>query len=108
VAVYTVSTRDLSREEPRALIGGHALRTLSELTGGSAFRPGSIHNLNASLAALQQVIRGRYLVSYTPSPFQLDGRYRPVEIKAEKEGHKLTVYARKGYYALPWQSNSDR
>jgi hypothetical protein len=48
------------------------------------------------------------MVSYTPSSFQLDGRYRPVEIKAEKEGRKLTVYARKGYYAAPWQSNSDR
>jgi VWFA-related protein len=108
VAVYTVSTRDVSREEPSALIGDRALKTLSELTGGSASRPGSIHNLSTSLADLQQVIRGRYLISYTPSSFQLDGRYRPVEIKAEKEGHKLTVYARKGYYASAPQSSSDR
>jgi VWFA-related protein len=103
VAIYTVSTGDASREEPRALIGDHALKTLSELTGGSASKPGSIHNLSASLADIQQVIRGRYLISYTPSSFQLDGRYRPVEIMAEKEGHKLTVYARKGYYAAPPQ-----
>ena len=32
VAIYTVSTRDVSREEPSALIGDHALKTLSELT----------------------------------------------------------------------------
>jgi hypothetical protein len=54
----------------------------------------------------QQVIRGRYFVSYKPSAFELDGRYRAIGIKAEKEGHKLTVYARKGYYASPVQSNS--
>jgi hypothetical protein len=86
------------------LIGEHALKTLSELTGGSASKPDSIHNLSTSLDDLQQVIRGRYLISYTPSSFQLDGRYRPVEIKAEKEGHKLTVYARKGYYAASPQT----
>jgi Ca-activated chloride channel homolog len=104
VAIYTVSTRDQSREAPRALIGDHALKTLSELTGGSASKPDSIHNLSTSLDDLQQVIRGRYLISYTPASFQLDGGYRPVEIKAEKEGHKLTVYARKGYYAASPQT----
>jgi VWFA-related protein len=108
VAAYTVSTSDASREEASASIGDHALKTLSELTGGSASRPGSIHSLSASLADLQQVIRGRYLVSYTPSSFQLDGRYRAVEVQAAKDGHKLRVYARKGYYASPPQSGSDR
>jgi len=111
VAVYTVSTRDRTHEEPNGhegsggLIGDHALKTLSELTGGSAFMPGSVHALNGSLADLQQVIRGRYFVSYKPSSFQLDGRYRAIDIKAEKDGRKLTVYARKGYYASRPQSN---
>jgi len=99
VAVYTVSTRDASHEDPSALLGDHALRTLSELTGGAAFVPGSIHNLKGSLVDVQQVIRGRYLVSYKPASFQRDGRYRTIDIKAEKDGHKLRVYARKGYYA---------
>ena len=45
------------------------------------------------------MIRARYLVSYKPESFQRDGRYRAIEIKAEKDGHKLKVYARKGYYA---------
>jgi Ca-activated chloride channel family protein len=106
VAVYTVSTREHAREEISGLIGDHALKTLSELTGGTAFMPGSVHGLTGSLADLQQVIRGRYFVSYKPSAFQLDGRYRAIDIKAEKEGHKLTVYARKGYYASPVQANS--
>jgi Ca-activated chloride channel family protein len=99
VAVYTVSTRDGSHEEHSALLGDHALATVSELTGGAAFTPGSISRLNSSLADLQQVIRGRYLVSYKPAAFHRNGKYRTINIAAQKDGHKLKVYARKGYYA---------
>jgi Ca-activated chloride channel homolog len=101
VAIYTVSTREGGHEEESAMLGDHALKTLSDLTGGSAFMPGSVHRLNGSLADLQQVIRGRYLISYKPESFKLDGRYRTIDIKAEKEGHKLKVYSRRGYYASP-------
>ena len=99
VAVYTVSTRDNEAEDSSALLGDHSLQTLAELTGGAAFMPGSIHRLNGSLADLQQVLRGRYLVSYKPARFERDGRYRSIDITAQKDGHKLRVYARKGYYA---------
>jgi VWFA-related protein len=104
VAIYTVSTREGGREEASALLGDRALKTLSDLTGGSAFMPGSVHRLNGSLADVQQVIRGRYLISYKPESFQLDGHYRTIEIKADKDGHKLKVYSRKGYYASPASS----
>jgi Ca-activated chloride channel homolog len=107
VAVYTVSTQDYSQEDPSAELGDHALRALSELTGGTAFIPGSVRGLKGSLAELQQVIRGRYLVSYKPAAFQRDGRYREIDIKAEKDGHKLRVYARKGYYAVAAQPDSE-
>jgi VWFA-related protein len=106
VAIYTVSTREYENENQSALVGDHALRTLSELTGGAAFVPGSIRRLNRSLGDLQQVIRGRYLVAYKPASFQRDGRYRAVEINAEKGGHKLKVYARRGYYASAAQAKS--
>lgn len=99
VAVYTVSTRDLTDEGQAALLGDHALHTLSDLTGGAAFVPGSIRRLTGSLADVQQVIRGRYMVSYQPAQFARDGRYRTIEINAEKDGHPLKIFARKGYYA---------
>jgi Ca-activated chloride channel homolog len=99
VAVYTVSTKEGALEESNPLIGNRALKTLSEQTGGALFIPGSLANLTRSLADLQQVLRGRYLVHYKPSSSKTDGRYHAVDIKAEKDGHKLKVYARKGYYA---------
>lgn len=99
VAVYTVSTRDALNEEESAVLGDRALQTISELTGGAAYRPDSVSGLNGSLAELQEVIRSRYLISYRPASFQRDDRYRQIDIAAEKNGHKLRVYARRGYYA---------
>jgi Ca-activated chloride channel family protein len=99
VTIYTVSTRDSLNEEESAVSGDRALRTISELTGGAAYRPGSVSRLNGSLSELQEVIRSRYLISYRPASFQRDGSYRPIDISAEKDGHKLHVYARRGYYA---------
>ena len=99
VAIYTVSTRDQTNEEETAVLGDQALKKLSELTGGAEYRPGSVSHLNGSLAELQEVIRSRYLISYKPASFQRDGRYRAIDITAAKDGHKLRVYARRGYYA---------
>ena len=99
VAIYTVSTRDVRNEEESAVLGDRALQTISDLTGGASYVPGAVTHLSRSLSQLQEVIRSRYLISYKPAAFQRDGHYRPIDITAEKDGHKLRVYARRGYYA---------
>ena len=99
VAIYTVSTKEGSNGEYSPLLGNRALKTLSEQTGGAIFTPGTLGGLNRSLADLQQALRGRYMVYYKPASSKPDGRYHAVDIKAAKDGHKLKVYARKGYYA---------
>lgn len=108
IAVYTVSTRDALDERESAVLGDRALQTLSELTGGASYRPGSVSKLQASLSDLQEVIRSRYLISYRPASFERDGRYRAIDITAEKNGHKLRVYARRGYYAAAAPPDSGR
>jgi VWFA-related protein len=99
VAVYTVSTKEGSRDEFNPLEGTPALKTLSAQTGGSTFTSVSLGNLEHRLEDLEQVLRGRYLVYYQPASAQTDGRFHAVDIRAEKDGHNLKVYARKGYYA---------
>lgn len=105
VAVYTVNSHEavadpvITNESADAVVGEHALAILSDLTGGAAFVPGNVHRLDGSFTDLQQVIRSRYLISYKPALFKRDGQYRAIDIKAEKDGHKLRIYARKGYYA---------
>ncbi|MGA8152909.1 MAG: VWA domain-containing protein [Terriglobales bacterium] len=105
VFVYTVSTREFHDKEDevlvdeRALVGDRALKVLAEHTGGADFVPGSIGGLNRGLDQLQEVIRSRYLISYRPALFKANGQYHAIDITAQKSGHKLRVYARKGYYA---------
>lgn len=108
IAVYTVSTREFDDQAVEASVGDHALRTLSELTGGANFVPGSIRRLNSGVADLQQVIRGRYMVSYRPVGFQRNGAYHAIRIQAKKDDHRLKVYSRRGYYALDRQDEVSR
>ena len=108
VVVYTVSTREDTNTAVDSLVGEHALKTLADLTGGATFAPGSARHLNGTLADLQQIIRSRYLVSYKPVLFKRDGRYHAIDITAKKDGHKLRVYARKGYYADDDSAGSSR
>lgn len=100
VAVYTISTYEPTAQDgPSVPIGERALKVLAEQTGGASFVPGSIRTLSRSLDELQEVIRSRYLISYKPAHLQLNGSFRNIKLKAEKSGHKLHVYSRKGYYA---------
>jgi VWFA-related protein len=109
VAIYTVSTRELfDKLDDNSQVGERALQTIADLTGGAAYAPGSVRRLDSSLAALQQVIRSRYLITYKPAAFKRDGEYRAIDIKVEKDGHKLRVYARKGYYASTSTPSADK
>ena len=100
VIVYTISTYEPpARDVDSAPIGERALQVLSEQTGGACFIPGSVHSLTRSLSELQEAIRSRYLVSYKPAHLQLNGSFRNIDVRAEKSGHKLRVYSRKGYYS---------
>ena len=100
VIVYTVSTRELAGgDDAGAVIADGAMRALAARTGGAAFFPDSLGNLDHRLSDLQQVIRSRYLVSYKPAQFKADGSYRKIAVMANKSGRKLRVYSRRGYYA---------
>jgi Ca-activated chloride channel family protein len=105
VIVYTVSTAESSDADYRytddynVSVGNRALKALADQTGGSEFAPGSVMALKRGLAELQQVIRSRYMIAYKPARFEPDGHYRAVDVDVQKSGHRLRVYARKGYYS---------
>jgi VWFA-related protein len=99
VTVYTVSTREFAGADVSAEIADRAMKALAARTGGAAFFPDSLGGLDHRLSDLQQAIRSRYLISYKPAQFRADGSYRTIALVARKSGHKLRVYARRGYYA---------
>ena len=73
------------------------LRTLAETTGGQAFFPGSLKDLDRSYEQVLNEIRAQYQLGYLSSNPAADGRWRKVEVKVKRPG--LKVRARKGYFA---------
>ena len=93
VLIYAISTDDSGL----ILRGDKVLEDLASATGGRAFFPFKMKDITHSFAAIEDELRSQYSVSYKPSDFDTDGRYRSIEITALKKD--LQVRARRGYYA---------
>lgn len=93
VLIYAISTDDSGL----ILRGDKVLEDLASATGGRAFFPFKMKDITHSFAAIEDELRSQYAVSYKPSDFDADGRYRSIQITALKKD--LQVRARRGYYA---------
>ena len=77
-----------------------ALQALCEQTGGIAFFPKSLDEVDSVSQAVAHDIRNQYTIGYKPSNQQPGGGYRSVRVVAQSEGYKnLQVRTRSGYYA---------
>jgi Ca-activated chloride channel homolog len=77
-----------------------SLEQMAQLTGGQAFFPTSVKELDGVYEKVLAEIRALYSVGYVSSNPKLDGGWRKVEIKiAGKNDRGLRVRARKGYFA---------
>ena len=93
VLIYAISTDDSGL----ILRGDKVLEDLASATGGRAFFPYKMKDITHSFAAIEDELRSQYAVSYKPSDFDADGRFRSIEITSSKKD--LQVRARRGYYA---------
>src|SRR5580698_10372190 len=75
------------------------LRALSSETGGIAFFPGSLKDIDSVAAEVARDIRNQYAIAYH-SARAFNGGYHTVKVEARAQGHlKLTVYTRSGYFS---------
>ena len=76
------------------------LSIMAEATGGTAFFPISVKELDGIYAQVLGEVRAQYTVGYVSTNEKADGSWRKVEIKVTRpDGKKLKVRARKGYFA---------
>ena len=73
------------------------LQQIVEQTGGQAFFPGKLADLDESYAKVVAEIRGQYHLGYASTNPAEDGAWRKVEVKVTRPD--LKVRARKGYFA---------
>ncbi len=94
--VYTIGL--LSDERQRR--AKRALQTMSERTGGIAFFPRTLDEVDAISSAVARDIRNQYTIGYKPTTPKSVGGYRTIRVDARAHGYsKLTVRTRSGYYA---------
>ncbi len=77
--------------------GDRIMKKLAEETGGKAFFPFKVEELDDAFRQINQELRSQYNIGYLSSNLDRDGSYRKVEIKLAEKG--LKVSHRKGYYA---------
>jgi Ca-activated chloride channel homolog len=95
VTIYTISTNNSSYLRP----GDKILKNLALQSGGQMFAPSGPKEMVRAFSAIEEEMRSRYALAYQPSDFVADGRFRRIEIIAQRLRKKFHVHARKGYYA---------
>jgi Ca-activated chloride channel homolog len=78
-----------------------ALQIMSERTGGIAFFPKTLDEVDAISREVAHDIRSQYTIGYKPTTPKNQGGYRQVKVDARSRsyGGKLTVRTKSGYYA---------
>jgi VWFA-related protein len=96
--IYTIGI--FSDDQPRKKRDQRALRTLSERTGGVAFFPRDLHEVDQISQDVAHDIRNQYTIGYKPIKPQSQGGYRSVRVEAKSKGFgRMQVRTRSGYYA---------
>lgn len=87
-------------EKHEATKARRALNELTNATGGLAFYPKDVSEVQELAVEIARDIRNQYTIAYRPSIQQLDGSYRQIKVTVEGPG-KPVVRTRSGYYATP-------
>jgi Ca-activated chloride channel family protein len=91
-------TRKSAQEKARIL-----LDTLAEESGGHAFYPKNVKELQDAIGAITRELRTQYVIGYQPSNTARDGKFRKIQVKLNEAAGggaaKRTVRVRAGYSA---------
>jgi len=99
VLIYCIGL--LSEEEPReARAAKRALSELATASGGLAYYPKSLSEVESITPQIAHEIRNQYILAYTPTNAVLDGKFRSIRVTVKAPGNP-TVRTRNGYYATP-------
>ena len=91
---------EMSRGEVRH--AHRALEMLSTETGGIAYFPKSVEQVDQIAAEVARDIRSQYTIGYRSTKFSSEPGFRRVEVTADAPGMgKLTVRTRTGYFPAP-------
>lgn len=77
------------------------LMDIAQTTGGQAFFPSAMKDVEAAYEKIVAQIRNQYTLGYVSTNTAQDGNWRRVEIRVNRPGLRdLRIQSRKGYFAL--------
>jgi VWFA-related protein len=94
VVMYAIST-NITRLETD---GDKVLKYLAQETGGRAFFPFKVEDLDQSFENIANELRHQYNISYRPEPLKTDGLFHAIDVRV-RERKNILVNVRRGYYA---------
>ena len=96
----TIYTIGILGDEPGVKRARRALQSLSDQTGGVAFFPKNLEEVDEISQEVARDIRNQYSITYKPTNPRSNGGYRKVHVEAHASGyHDLQVRTRDGYFA---------
>jgi len=96
----TIYTIGILGDEPGIKRARRALQSLSDQTGGVAFFPRDLMEVDEISQEVARDIRNQYTLTYKPTNPRSNGGYRKVKVEARAPGYKdLQVRTRDGYFA---------
>jgi VWFA-related protein len=99
ILIYAIGL--LSEEDKReARKAERDLNILVENTGGQAFYPKTVAEVEPIAHQVAHDIRNQYTIAYTPANTALDGSYRQIKVVVKAPGNPV-ARTRSGYYAKP-------
>jgi len=91
-------------DKKESQIARKSLETLSQETGGIAYFPQSLQDVDEIAGEVARDIRDQYTIGYHSTKLASLGGYRTVRVEAKAPNHgKLIVRTRRGYYPSPAQ-----
>jgi VWFA-related protein len=94
VVIYAIST-NITRIETD---GDKVLKYFAQETGGRAFFPFKVEDLDQSFENIANELRHQYSLSYRPEPLKTDGLFHVIDVRV-RERKNILVNVRRGYYA---------
>ena len=96
-AIYTIALRGADVQTKGFREAEFVMRTLAQETGGRAFFPGRIEDLNTVYSQIADELASQYTLGYTSKNTRRDGAWRRIVVQVSRPS--ITPRAKRGYYA---------
>jgi Ca-activated chloride channel family protein len=96
VTLYAIGAFDRGNTAAQRMI----LQQMADATGGQAYFPTSVRELDKIYVQIEAEIRAQYTLGYVSANEKADGGWRKVEIKVTRpDAKEVRIRSRKGYFA---------